>query len=94
MKTLWEKEKMLVTSIFSFSNNVFYSIKERNHNLSNILVIVCKCFEFGLVKKIVVNGKVLRKGSGNNDTMIYGTVFVIFLDPLEKSIDTYKWQVI
>ena len=23
LKTLWEKEKMLVNSIFSFSNNVF-----------------------------------------------------------------------
>ena len=28
MKTFWEKEKMLVTSIFSFSHNVFYPIKE------------------------------------------------------------------
>ena len=25
-KTLWEKEKMLVTSIFSFSHNVFKSL--------------------------------------------------------------------
>ena len=25
LKTLWEKEKMLVTSIFSFSHNVFKS---------------------------------------------------------------------
>ena len=35
-KTLWEKEKMLVTSIFSFSNSVFYSIKEGNNHFSNI----------------------------------------------------------
>ena len=27
-KTLWEKEKMLATSIFSFSHNVFYSFKK------------------------------------------------------------------
>ena len=27
LKTLWEKEKMLVTSIFSFSHNVFYPSK-------------------------------------------------------------------
>ena len=27
----WEKEKMLVTNIFSFSRSLFYSIKERNH---------------------------------------------------------------
>ena len=29
LKTLWEKEKMLVTSIFSFSHNVF---KDKNHH--------------------------------------------------------------
>ena len=28
LKTLLENEKMLVTSIFSFSNNVFYPIKD------------------------------------------------------------------
>ena len=28
-KTLWEKKKMLVTSIFSFSHSVFYSIKKK-----------------------------------------------------------------
>ena len=30
LKILWEKEKMLVTSIFSFSHDVFYTIKQRN----------------------------------------------------------------
>ena len=35
-KTLWEKEKMLVTSIFSFSNNVFFPITEKLHHLSHI----------------------------------------------------------
>ena len=29
LKTLWEKEKMLVTSIFSFSHNVFYPFPKR-----------------------------------------------------------------
>ena len=27
LKTLWEKEKMLVTSIFSFSHKVFHTFK-------------------------------------------------------------------
>ena len=30
LKTLWEKEKMLVTSIFSFSHSVFYPIREKS----------------------------------------------------------------
>ena len=36
-KTLWEKEKILVISIFSFSLSVFYSIKERNHFINSKL---------------------------------------------------------
>ena len=29
LKTLWEKEKMLVTRIFPFSHNVFYSVNDK-----------------------------------------------------------------
>ena len=29
LKTLWEKKKMLVTSIFFFSQNVFYPITDK-----------------------------------------------------------------
>ena len=45
-ETLWEKEKMLVTSIFSFSHNVFYSIKDRYDHLCYIYFVACKCFQF------------------------------------------------
>ena len=38
LKTLWVKEKLLVTSNFSFSYSVFY-----------LLGVVCKLFEFGKV---------------------------------------------
>ena len=31
---MWEKEKMLVTSIFSFSNNIFNPTKDKNHHLT------------------------------------------------------------
>ena len=45
--TLWEKEKMLVTSIFSFSHNVFFfPIWDRNCYLSNIKFVVCKWLSF------------------------------------------------
>ena len=32
LKTWSKKEKMLVTSIFSFSHNIFYPIKDRNQH--------------------------------------------------------------
>ena len=42
LKALWEKEKNLVTSIFSSSHNVFYRIKDSNHHFSNAEFVVCK----------------------------------------------------
>ena len=36
LKTLWEKEKMLLTSIFSFSHNVFLPIKDESNNMIHI----------------------------------------------------------
>ena len=44
LKTMWEKKKMLVTSIFFFSHNVFYLMKHNFRILSNIWFVVCKCF--------------------------------------------------
>ena len=35
LKTLWEKKKMLVTSIFFFSHNIFYRMKDNFNVLSN-----------------------------------------------------------
>ena len=53
-KTLWEKEKMLVTSIFSFLNDVLYPMKGIFHVFSKIKFVVCKCFQFGQVQNFVV----------------------------------------
>ena len=41
LKTLWEKEKLLVTSNFSFSHSVFYSFGEM---LSNLKLSLANCF--------------------------------------------------
>ena len=54
LKTLWEKEKMPVTSIFFFSHNVFYPIKDRYHHLGNNQFVVCKCFQFGRGQDFVI----------------------------------------
>ena len=46
LKTFSEKEEMLVTSISSFSNNVFYM--DKYHLLRNIKFVVCTNFQFGV----------------------------------------------
>ena len=45
LKTLLEKEKMLVTSSFLFSHYVFYSINEKLQHSSHTEIVVHKCFE-------------------------------------------------
>ena len=54
LKTLWEKEKMLVTSIFSFSHNVFYPFQTNFIFFIHIYFVVCKCFQFRPLLKFAV----------------------------------------
>ena len=49
VKNIVGKEKMLVTSIFSFSRNVFYPFQKEFLFLSYTYFVVCKCFQFGQV---------------------------------------------
>ena len=45
-KTLWEKEKMLVNSIFSFSHNVFYSSHNKRQYSSHIYFVRIQSVSF------------------------------------------------
>ena len=49
LKTLWENEKLLVTSVFSFSHSVFYPFGELSAIFIKFEIVVCKLFQFGRV---------------------------------------------
>ena len=49
LKTLWEKEKLHVTSNFSFSHSVFYPFGKLSAIFVKLKIVVCKPFEFGRV---------------------------------------------
>ena len=49
LKTLWEKEKLLVTSNFSFSHSVFFPFRELPVIFIKFEIVVCKLFQFGRV---------------------------------------------
>ena len=49
MKTQWEKEKLLVTSNFSFSHSVFNPFRELSAILIIFEIVVYKLFQFGRV---------------------------------------------
>ena len=46
LKTLWEKKKLLVTSNFSFSHNVFYTIVKLSTLFIKFEIVVCKVLQF------------------------------------------------
>ena len=50
LKTLWEKEKLLVTSNFSFSHSVFYLLGELAAIFIKSKIVICQRFEYGRVK--------------------------------------------
>ena len=52
LKTLWVKEKLLITSNFSFSHSVFYPLKEFYSNFIKLKIVVCKIFQFGRVQNL------------------------------------------
>ena len=52
LKTLWEKEKLLVTSNFSFSRSIFYPFGHLSTIFIKFKIVVCKLFQFGRVKKL------------------------------------------
>ena len=51
-KTLWEKEKLLVTNNFSFSHNVFYLFGVLSAIFIKFEIVVCKLFQFGRVQNL------------------------------------------
>ena len=49
LKTLWEKEKLLVKSNFSFSRSVFYPSRELSAIFIKFEIVIFKLFQFGRV---------------------------------------------
>ena len=49
LKPLREKEKLLVTSNFSFSHSIFYTFEELSAIFIKFKIVVCKLFQFGRV---------------------------------------------
>ena len=62
LKTLWEKDKLPVTSNLSFSHSVFYP-GELFAILIKFEIVVCKLFHFGRVLEFVVWERVKRDNS-------------------------------
>ena len=53
LKALWEKEKMLMTSNFSFSQSVFYPSEEFSAIFIKSETVFCKFFQFGSLKFVI-----------------------------------------
>ena len=54
LKTLWEKEKLLIMNNFSFSHSVFYPFRQLSAIFIIFEIVVCKLFQFRKSLKFVV----------------------------------------
>ena len=54
LKTLWEKDKLLVTSNFSFTHSVFYQFRKLSVIYIKLKIVVCRLFQFWPVLNFVV----------------------------------------
>ena len=54
LKTVWEKEKLLLTSNFSFSHHVFYPLGELSAILIKHKIVVCKMSWLGSLKFVIL----------------------------------------
>ena len=52
LKTLWEKEKLLVTSNFSFYRSVFYPFGELTAVFIKFTIVVCNLYQFGRILQL------------------------------------------
>ena len=64
-KTLWEKEKLLIKSNFSFSHTVFYLFGEISAIFFKSKIVGGKLFQFGKSLRSVVLERVNRKQCKN-----------------------------
>ena len=61
LKTLWEKEKLLITSNFSFSHSVFCPFGEFSAFFIKFEIVVCKLFQFGRVSNLSIGKGLISK---------------------------------
>ena len=67
LKTLSEKEKLLVTSNFSFSHSVFYPSRELSAIFIKYKIVVCELFQFGRVYNLSFGAKSFENTVGKGE---------------------------
>ena len=102
MKTLWEKEKLLITSNFSFPHSVFYPFKQLSAIFFKFKIVFCNLLQFGRVY-ILSFGKGLNKLLLLNTAICYHKSKIYFWEKhkmlmfsgtctfFHKKIKPYRW---
>ena len=83
IKTLWEKEKLLVMSYFSFPHIVFYLFQKLSAIIIKFEIVVCKLFQFGRVWNLSLEKRL---------TLSQTTIFLYFSKLKEVADDDFKFH--
>ena len=92
LKTLWEKEKLLVTSNFSFSHSVFYPFQNFSAVFIKLEIVVCKLFQFGRLQNLSL-GKELKTNEIMHGLLCVYTFCKCFQPAFQKG-STLKYKCI
>ena len=89
LKTLWEKEKLLVTSNFSFSHSVFYPFGEPSAIFIQFEIGFCRLFQiwrvlnwsFGKELRYIALENIVRKGeiARNKQFLLFSQSFLPYM---------------
>ena len=80
LKALWEKEKLLVTSNFSFTHSVFYPYRELSGIFIKFKIVVSRQFQFGPVQNLL---------SGNGLNHMKGVLVTPSIESRGKTLSDY-----
>ena len=73
LKTQWEKEKLFVTSNFSFSHCIFYPFGELSVIFIKFQKVVCKLFQFGRVQNLSFGKGLSRQTNWTRSLVLYNS---------------------
>ena len=89
LKTLWEKEKFLITSKFSFFHSVFYPFVELSAIFIPFEIVVCKLFQFGQVQNVSF-GKGLNIFSSQTTWPVWTVPWEVLFQKLFTEFDSIQ----
>ena len=94
LKTLWEKEKLLETSNFSFSHSIFYPFQKLPAMFITFQNAICTLFQFGSLnfvvwERVIIQFFIATQGVGTHHKKLGNTKLPLHQNFIITHIDNF-----